>query len=59
MKKLGEVLGCNGEIYDVAKVGKMWFFQLQGHPDAGWTAASPEFRADIEDQLRQSGKPPQ
>lgn len=36
------------QLYLVAKTGSFWFFQLKGHPEAGWTGAGPEFSAHIE-----------
>ena len=32
-----------GKTYELKLDGKMWLFQLKGHPEAGWTGCSPEF----------------
>jgi hypothetical protein len=41
--------------YDVAMTAEMWFFRLSF--EAGWTAASPEFREFIEQQLTERLSP--
>ena len=42
----------NGKTYDVAMTVGRWFFRFS--PEAGWTAAGPEFSELIEEQLGQS-----
>lgn len=40
-----------GRGYAVAPWGRLWFFQLQGHDEAGWTCCCEGFVKLIEQQL--------
>ena len=46
-------------MYEVKQIYRMWFFQLEGHTEAGWTCCSPEFVKLIEDHVRdvRTGEP--
>jgi hypothetical protein len=47
---------AKGNPYDVAQTHGMWFFQLAGHPEAGWTNCSGGFVELIEEQLEPEGR---
>ena len=36
-------------VYDLKQIHGMWFFQMQGHPEAGWSCCDDEFVKLIED----------
>jgi hypothetical protein len=51
----GVVFGS--QAYHVCHEHGQWFFQLQGHPEAGWTCAGREMVKSIEEQLDYFTKP--
>jgi len=52
-----ETVTLGGRDYDVKEDGNTWFFRLKGHPEAGWTHASPETTTVIQQQLQQPPNP--
>lgn len=47
----------NGHLYDVRQIRGMWFFQMSGEKQLGWTAASAGTCREIEQQLSACGCP--
>ncbi len=44
-----KTITLGGKTYEVRQVCRMWFFQLEGHPESGWTCCSSEFMNIIEE----------